>query len=159
MYFDSFVSADLVGQDPQRFSVVDRYHDARWQRPDAYDQVLDAQAMGRLLARGVITLVSHVPTCFYDRAWLAEEVARSHAYTLDLPSPFWDVPLHRGAALQQPLAAGPGRPGRAAAQAYQCASRARAGRHPARRPAAAAPARAKQQVHGLGRSARALAGT
>jgi len=102
MYFDSFVSADLVGQDPQRFSVIDRYHDARWQRPDAYDQVLDAQAMGRLLARGVITLVSHVPTCFYDRAWLAEEVARSHAYTLDLPSPFWDVPLHRGAPLLVP---------------------------------------------------------
>ncbi|MBL8346002.1 MAG: hypothetical protein JNN03_11210 [Rubrivivax sp.] len=102
MYFDSFVSADLVGQDPQRFSVVDRYHDARWQRPDAYDQVLDAQAMGRLLARGVITLVSHVPTCFYDRAWLAEEVARSHAYTLDLPSPFWDVPLHRGPPLLVP---------------------------------------------------------
>lgn len=102
MYFDSFVSADLVGQDPQRFSVIDRYHDARWQRPDAYEQVLDAQAMGALLARGVITLVSHVPTCFYDRAWLAEEVARSHAYTLDLPSPFWDVPLHRGAPMLVP---------------------------------------------------------
>lgn len=97
MYFDSFVSADLVGQDPQRFSIVDRYDDARWQRPDAYDRVLDAQAMGAVLARGVISLVSHVPTCFYDRAWLAEQVARSHAYTLDLPSPFWDVPLHRGA--------------------------------------------------------------
>ncbi|MCW5632455.1 MAG: hypothetical protein KIT17_03895 [Rubrivivax sp.] len=96
MYFDSFVSADLVGQDPARFSIVDRYHDARWQRPDAYDHVLDARTMGALLARGVISLVSHVPTCFYDRAWLAEEVARSHAYTLDLPSPFWDVPLHRG---------------------------------------------------------------
>lgn len=104
MYFDSFVSTDLVGQDPQRFSVVDRYHDARWQRPDAYDQVLDARAMGALLSRGVISLVSHVPTCFYDRAWLAAEVARSHAYTLDLPSPFWDVPLHRGAPLLVPRA-------------------------------------------------------
>lgn len=104
MYFDSFIPADLVGQDPQRFSVVDRYHDARWQRPDAYDQVLDAAAMGALLARGVISLVSHVPTCFYDRAWLAEEVTRSHAFTLDLPSPFWDVPLHRGAPLLVPRA-------------------------------------------------------
>ncbi len=102
MYFDSFVSTDLVGQDPQRFSIIDRYHDARWQRADAYDQVLDAHTMGALLARGVITLVSHVPTCFYDRAWLAREVARSHAYTLDLPSPFWDVPLHRGAPLLVP---------------------------------------------------------
>jgi hypothetical protein len=102
MYFDSFVSADLVGQDPQRFSIVDRYHDARWQRPDAYDRVLDAHTMSSLLARGVISLVSHVPTCFYDRAWLAEQVTRSHAYTLDLPSPFWDVPLHRGAPLLVP---------------------------------------------------------
>jgi hypothetical protein len=104
MYFDSFVPADLVGQDPARFSVIDRYHDARWQRPDAYDRVLDAHTMGSLLARGVITLVSHVPTCFYDRAWLAEQVARSHAYTLDLPSPFWDVPLHRGVPLLVPRA-------------------------------------------------------
>ncbi len=104
MYFDSFVSADLVGQDPERFSIVERYSEVRWARADAYEQVLDAAAMRALLSRGVITLVSHVPTCFYDRAWLAGEVARAHAYTLDLPSPFWDVPLHRGTPLLVPVA-------------------------------------------------------
>ena len=104
MYFDSFVSTDLVGLDPERFAIVDRYDEVRWSHPQAYEQVLDAAAMRALLARGVITLVSHVPTCFYERAWLAAEVARAHAYTLDLPSPFWDVPLHRGASLLVPAA-------------------------------------------------------
>ena len=30
-------------------------------------------------------------------------MSRAHSYTLDLPSPFWDVPLHRGAGLLQPI--------------------------------------------------------
>ena len=56
---------------------------------------------------GRVTAVTHVPTCFYDRAWLAEEVSRQHAVTIDLASPFWDVPLHRGPAFTTPLAAQP----------------------------------------------------
>ena len=103
MHFDSFVCTDLmVAQDARRFAVVDRYHDARGHRPDAYDHVLDAQALGALLARGKVTLVSHVPGCFAERGWLAEQVARAHAHSLDLPSPFWDVPLQRGPPLLVP---------------------------------------------------------
>jgi hypothetical protein len=99
MHFDSFVSADLLAQDPARFAIVERYRDARSARADALDQVLDAHALSMVLARGA-TLVSHVPGCFVERAWLAEEVARAHLRTLDLPSPFWDLPLLRGATVQ-----------------------------------------------------------
>jgi hypothetical protein len=104
MYFDSFFSTDLVAQDPARFSVIDSYPQARWHRAEAYDTVFDATALRAAMAGGRVSAVTHVPTCFYDRAWLADEVSRSHAYTLDLGSPFWDVPLHRGATCMQPLA-------------------------------------------------------
>jgi hypothetical protein len=104
MYFDSFLSTDLVAQDPARFAVIDSYPQARWHRAEAYDTVFDATALRAAMAGGRVSAVTHVPTCFYDRAWLADEVSRSHAYTLDLGSPFWDVPLHRGAACMQPLA-------------------------------------------------------
>ncbi len=104
MYFDSFVSTDLVAHDPARFAVIDSYPQARWYRADAYDTVLDARALRAAMAGGRVTALTHVPTCFYDRAWLADEVSRSHGFTLDLASPFWDVPLHRGPALAVPLA-------------------------------------------------------
>lgn len=103
MYFDSFVSTDLVAQDPTRFAVLDSYEQTRWHRADAYDTVFDAAAVRTAMAGGRVSAITHVPTCFYDRAWLAGEVSRAHAFTLDLPSPFWDVPLHRGAALLRPL--------------------------------------------------------
>ncbi|MBL8325735.1 MAG: hypothetical protein JNJ89_12345 [Rubrivivax sp.] len=99
MHFDSFVSTDLVAHDTARFAIVDRYRDARSARADALDQVLDAHALSMVLARGA-TLVSHVPGCYGERAWLAEQVARSHLRTLDLPSPCWDLPLLRGATVQ-----------------------------------------------------------
>ncbi len=116
MYFDSFVGTDLVAQDPTRFAVVDSYEQARWHRPDAYDRVFDPVALRRAMAGGRVTAVTHVPTCFYDRVWLAEEVSRAHPYTLDLASPFWDVPLHRGPTNTQPLAL---LPADAAALAYR----------------------------------------
>ncbi len=118
MYFDSYIGTDWLAQDPARFAIIDSYDQARWHRADAYDTVFNPAAVHAGMAGGRVSAVTHVPTCFYERAWLAEEVSRAHAYTLDLPSPFWDVPLHRGAPLQQPLAQAPAAH-RAAAQAYQ----------------------------------------
>lgn len=118
MYFDSFISTDMVAQDPTRFAVIDSYDQARWHRADAYDHVFSSAAVRSAMAGGRVTAVTHVPTCFYDRAWMAEEVSRAHSFTLDLASPFWDVPLHRGAGLLQPMAdAAPAHA--AAAQAYR----------------------------------------
>ena len=103
MYFDSFMSPDLVARDAARFAIVDSYAEARWHQPQAYEQIFDAPAIGALMATGRVSAITHVPTCFYDRAWLAEEVSRAHPYTVDLPSPIWDVPLHRGPALLRRL--------------------------------------------------------
>jgi hypothetical protein len=104
MYFDSFVPTDLVAQDPARFAVLDSVEHSRWHRADAYDTVFDSAALRNLMASGRIGAITHVPTCFYDRNWLAAEVARCFDYTVDLASPFWDVPVHRGLPLQMPRA-------------------------------------------------------
>jgi hypothetical protein len=107
MYFDSFVSTDLVAIDPARFTVIDSYNQTRWHRVDAYEMAFDSALLRQAMADGKITAITHVPTCFYDHAWLAEEVSRQHAFTLDLVSPFWDVPLHRGPTFTTPLISQP----------------------------------------------------
>lgn len=123
MYFDSGLVADLVvAQDPQRFYVAGGYDQVRWARPDAYATVFDGPGLKQAMAGGLVSLVSHVPTCFYDRPWLAEEVSRVHRYTLDLPSPLWDVPLHRSAT---PLRTPDSAPPEALALARRYAERAR----------------------------------
>lgn len=103
MYFDSFVSTDLVAIDPARFAVIDSYPQARWHRTDAYEMVFDGAALRQAMIGSPVTAITHVPTCFYDHAWLAGEVSRQHAFTIDLISPFWDVPLHRGQTFTTPL--------------------------------------------------------
>mgnify|MGYP000181250028 CR=1 FL=1 len=104
MYFDSFVVTDIVtARDPARFVVVDAYDTVRWYRDDTTALVFDAPTIAAHMAAGRITAVTHVPTCFYDRPWIVDEVARAHRVTLDLPSPLWDVPVHRGGPLQRPM--------------------------------------------------------
>ena len=108
MYFDSSLGPDLLlASDPGRFYVADTYTQVRWTRADAYQQVLDGAGLHTAMAGGAVSLVSHVPTCFYDRVWLASEISRAHHFTLDLPSPVWDVPVHRGSPPVQPLNSAP----------------------------------------------------
>jgi len=96
-YFDSFLGPDLVAQDPLRWTVLDHYDVTRLYQPDALASALDADALRDAVAARQPTAVSHVPTCFYDRAWLADELGRAHSRSIDLPSVFWDVALRRGA--------------------------------------------------------------
>ncbi|MFN7724240.1 MAG: hypothetical protein ACK5QH_04160 [Rubrivivax sp.] len=124
MYFDSCLVTDLVvAQAPQRFVVVGAYDQVRWARADAYDTVFDAAGLRHAMAGGLVSLVSHVPTCFYDRPWLLEQVARRHRFSLDLPSPLWDVPLQR---TPLPVLAQGQAPAAALALAQRYAERARA---------------------------------
>jgi len=97
-FFDSFLGPDLLlAQDPERFHVVDGYDAVQWARPEACAEVIDGPALRDAMRDRGASLVSHVPTCFYDHTWLLEEVARAHPQSIDLPAPIWDVPLHRGA--------------------------------------------------------------
>jgi len=110
MYFDSFLVTDLVvSQAPDRMMVVEGYDGVNWTQHDAYDGVFDGSELNQAMAGGLVSLVSHVPTCSYDLSWLSQEVSRAHHYTLDLPSPLaiWDVPLHRGSLRRHALESAP----------------------------------------------------
>jgi hypothetical protein len=110
MYFDSFLVTDLViSQASDRMKVVGDYNQVKWTQPDAYDTVFDGAEVHQAMAGGLVSLVSHVPTCSYDVPWMSQEVTRKHRYTLDLPSPLaiWDVPLHRGSLRRHPLERAP----------------------------------------------------
>lgn len=95
-YFDSFITAELfVQQDPGRWQVVDGYDNARQHQPQLLDRVFDCEALAQAMAARPVSAITHVPTCFYDRAWLADEIGRVHRHSVDLPSPLWDVPVRR----------------------------------------------------------------
>jgi hypothetical protein len=99
MYFDSFLSADLVrAAAPDRFVFVAGYDQVMYRRPAPLGYVFESCRLRHAMAGGRVSLLTHLPTCFYNQDWLAAEVTRAHDYTIDLPSPLWDVPVHRGHA-------------------------------------------------------------
>ena len=123
MYFDSFLSAELVrAAAPERFVFVAGYDQVMYRRPSPLNFVFESRRLRHAMADGKVSLVTHLPTCFYDRDWLAAEVSRAHGYTLDLPSPFWDVPVHRG---HPPVVAPADAPATDRAQAERYCERAR----------------------------------
>jgi hypothetical protein len=134
-YFDSFLVPDLVAHDPARWSVLDGYDGARHHNAAAYDLGFDTDTLAALVAERPVGAITHVPTCFYDAARIASEVARVHDRSLDLPSLIWDVPVRR----QQVLLRRAGCTGRDRPRGRcLCAARARrAGRHAGRMAAAA----------------------
>lgn len=99
MYFDSSLSADLFSEaDPGLFEPAGAYQAVLHSPADPFAAVLDAALLRRAMASGQVSLLTHLPTCYYDREWLACQISLAHRYTLDLPSPYWDVPIHRGPA-------------------------------------------------------------
>lgn len=97
MYFDSCVSADLFCQAAAGLLEPAGTYETVLHSPAApMAWVFDAALLRRAMAGGDVTLLTHLPTCYYDRDWLAQQIAREHRYTLDLPSAYWDVPVHRG---------------------------------------------------------------
>jgi hypothetical protein len=102
-YFDSFLVPDLVARDPARWSVLDGYDGARHHNAAAYDLGFDTDTLATLVAERPVGAITHVPTCFYDAARIASEVARVHDRSLDLPSLIWDVPVRRQQVLLRRL--------------------------------------------------------
>ena len=99
MYFDSSLSADLFTEGaPGLFEPAGAYEAVLHSPAAPLASVLDAGLLRQAMAGGHVTLLTHLPTCYYDRDWLARQISRAHRFTLDLPSPYWDVPVHRGAS-------------------------------------------------------------
>lgn len=97
MYFDCAAVTELFRHaSSQAFVVADEYDQVVPGAPDPYAQVIDGLRMREAMASGLVSLVTHLPTCYSDSAWLAAQISRAHSYTIDLPSSYWDIPIHRG---------------------------------------------------------------
>jgi hypothetical protein len=110
-YFDSFVStdafADACTAGSARFKVIDHYDaTANWVA-DATANCFDFTEIRRRVEAGQARAVTHIPTCYHHLASFQAEIARAFASNIDLPSPFWDIPVRRDRPLWQRIDALP----------------------------------------------------
>lgn len=126
-YFDSFVASDVFADAFNRTSamtaprcrVLDHY-DATANWVDAASaRCFDAAAIRRRVDAGQAHAVTHIPTCYAHLPHYQAEIARAFPTNIDLPSPFWDVPVRRDTALWLPIDALPAGAVPAAAHVYR----------------------------------------
>lgn len=126
-YFDSFVASDVFaaafnrasGAGPLRCRVVDHYDaTANWV-DGATTRCFDFNAIRRRVEAGQAHALTHIPTCYSHLPHYQTEIARAFPTNIDLPSPFWDVPVRRDAPLWQPIDALPAGAVPASAHTYR----------------------------------------
>ena len=94
-YFDSFLAADLFSEGSTRWKVVDHYDSvANWVE-DSTAMCFDFAQIQRRVAAGAAHAVTHIPTCYSHLPQYQAEIARAFPTNIDLPSPFWDIPVRR----------------------------------------------------------------
>ncbi|URI06327.1 hypothetical protein MW290_10390 [Aquincola tertiaricarbonis] len=100
-YFDSYVSTDTFCAASDRWRVVDHYDDVAHWVDDASAHCFDFTWLQQQARAGRAQAVVHIPTVYANLPHFVAEIARRHNHVLELPSPFWDIPLSRE---RQPLA-------------------------------------------------------
>ncbi len=124
-YFDSFVASDAFAAAFNRSAaaprcrVIDHYDTTAHWVDGASARCLDFGAIRRRVDAGQAHAVTHIPTCYAHLAHYQAEIARAFPTNIDLPSPFWDVPVRRDVALWQPIDALPAGAVPAAAHVYR----------------------------------------
>lgn len=94
--WDSMLSTDIVGADPARWSIVDRYPQGRHWTADLLEVCLDFDGIRRQAEAGRAACVTHIPTCFYDPVTYERAVTQAFETNIDLPGLYCDVPVRRG---------------------------------------------------------------
>ncbi|MDO9314236.1 MAG: hypothetical protein Q7T97_06795 [Burkholderiaceae bacterium] len=92
-YFDSFVATDLFTAGSPRWKVVDHYDATLNWVDDSNAACFDFEQIERRVAAGTAQAVTHIPTVYAQLRHYAREMAQTFASNIDLPSPFWDIPL------------------------------------------------------------------
>ena len=92
-YFDAFVSCDLFTGSSSRWQVVDDYDEvANWVL-DAQSACFDFEWIGQRAAG--LQAVVHIPTVYANLTQYVQGMAGRFQRLIELPSPFWDIPLGR----------------------------------------------------------------
>jgi hypothetical protein len=124
-YFDSFVTTDVFAHAYNRSApaprcrVIDHYDNTAHWVADANARCFDFGAIRRRVDAGRAHALTHIPTCYAHLAHYQAEIARAFPTNIDLPSPFWDVPVRRDATLWQAIDALPATAVPAAAITYR----------------------------------------
>ncbi|MEO8806913.1 MAG: hypothetical protein ABI433_12595 [Burkholderiaceae bacterium] len=100
-YFDSFLATDLFAAASGRWKVVDHYENTANWVPDSTAMCFDFEAIRERVAAAPAQAITHIPTCYSHLAHFNAEIARAFPSNIDLPSPFWDIPVRRDRALWQ----------------------------------------------------------
>ena len=94
--WDSMLSADIVGADASRWSIVDGYSHGRYWNPALLDLCFDGAGIRAAVDAGRGGCITHIPTCFYDADTFTGAIGRAFAHNIDLPGLYCDVPVRRG---------------------------------------------------------------
>ncbi|HYF59735.1 MAG TPA: hypothetical protein VEA81_12345 [Burkholderiaceae bacterium] len=106
-YFDGRPTTEAFAGGSERWVVLDEYDAGEHHRPDAWTDVLDPDALRAAVARDRPRAVVHVPTTYRHVHEYREQILQAFDRPLDVPSPFWDIPIHRPEPLSRPLGTGP----------------------------------------------------
>ena len=106
-YFDSCLVTDLFAGSSTRWQIVGHYDSTANWVDDSTATCFDFAAIRARVAAGAADAVTHIPTCYSHLAHFAAEIARAFPSNIDLPSPFWDIPVRRDRALVVPTGAVP----------------------------------------------------
>ncbi len=94
-YFDSFVSTDLFTAGSPRWKVVDHYDSTAHWVADSNAACFDFEQIERRVAAGTAQAITHIPTVYAQLRHYGRELSQTFASNIDLPSPFWDIPVQR----------------------------------------------------------------
>lgn len=97
-YFDSFVTTDLFCAGSPRWKIADHYDCTLNWVDDSNASCFDFEQIERRVATGAVQAVTHIPTVYAQLRHYAREMAQTFTSSIDLPSPFWDIPLQRDRA-------------------------------------------------------------
>ncbi len=101
-YFDSFVATDMFASSSSRWHVIERYDAAALWRSDAYSRIFEPSIMKKVVAKGV-DCVTHLPATYRHIAECLPQINARFDGVLDLPSPFWDIPVSRSEDVCRPI--------------------------------------------------------
>ena len=98
-YFDAFLATDAFMAGSARWQVAGEYDGAALWQPDHAAHCFDFAQIAQLAAAGGAQAITHLPTCYAHHGPFTTQVMEHFAASIDLPSPFWDIPVRRGAPL------------------------------------------------------------
>lgn len=103
-YYDACIATDMFCGASTRWQVVDRYPAGKHWQSGTFAHCFDFDAIRERVLQGRADAITHIPTTYRHLDVYERQITAAFAANVDLPSPFWDLPIRRDAVLAQPIA-------------------------------------------------------